>query len=155
MLRCLPNLEDLDLQYNFMETIPRTICLLSKLRKLNLAHNKLKILPAEIGKLITLELLDLSHNCLEDLPNELGDLDIDRLEVSGTSMNVPNTSLKTVKFRFSDTVLQNFRIHDNSLNQLQYPISSEQHQSWCLLYFLTCRSNICNSNSSLNNLRRK
>jgi len=55
-------LEELCLSENQLETIPKSIGKLTKLRKLDLENNNLKRLPEELINLPNLKLLDISKN---------------------------------------------------------------------------------------------
>ncbi len=57
--------EKLELQYNNLETIPKSLFSLPCLEELNLSHNKLKHLPENTEWSCTLRELDVSHNYIK------------------------------------------------------------------------------------------
>lgn len=65
IVKCLSQLQELDISGNSLSVLPRDINQLSQLRSLDLSNNKLKILPDSIGQLSKLQTLDLSHNQLK------------------------------------------------------------------------------------------
>jgi Leucine-rich repeat (LRR) protein len=67
-------LESLELCYNELGSVPRTIGFNTSLRRLKLSYNALVSIPPEIGMLTHLEELQLTHNQLSVLPAELGAL---------------------------------------------------------------------------------
>jgi hypothetical protein len=70
----LADLEHLDVSFNQLQALPRSLGCLGKLRRLDLRNNQLVALPAEIGELRSLRVLDLSANPLQALPPELASL---------------------------------------------------------------------------------
>lgn len=66
-----PNLEDLVLTSNRIQTLPSEISGYTRLKKLNLTSNQVSALPPEIGKLQALEELSLYKNRIEKLPTEI------------------------------------------------------------------------------------
>lgn len=66
-----PNLETLDLSYNYLTELPSGIRSLTRLKKLVLNNNELLGLPPQIGELKSLEYLDLWSNELTYFPEEM------------------------------------------------------------------------------------
>ncbi|XP_077239811.1 leucine-rich repeat protein kinase family protein [Tasmannia lanceolata] len=64
---CLKKLEDLDLSFNKLKSLPNDIASMSALRSLRVANNKLVDLPSGLSCLQRLEDLDLSNNRLTSL----------------------------------------------------------------------------------------
>lgn len=63
-----PSLRSLSLKANMLTDVPSFITSCSSLRLLNLSHNKLTAIPEAIFELEFLECLELSHNMLHDVP---------------------------------------------------------------------------------------
>lgn len=61
----LIGLISLSLTSNNLETLPESLCRLTRLRSLNLLRNKLTCLPSKFGNLINLETLYISSNRIE------------------------------------------------------------------------------------------
>lgn len=89
-------LKELDLEGNYLTSVPHEMNFLKQLEKLNLNSNKLSSLPHEIGFLNNLKELNLEGNQLEYLPPEIGFL----------------------------TNLKELYLDDNQLTALPYTISS-------------------------------
>jgi hypothetical protein len=68
-------LEELNLPYNKVKSLPTGIDQLKSLKKLNLVSNEVKKIHKNIGKLQHLEVLDLAWNKIESLPDELADIE--------------------------------------------------------------------------------
>ena len=68
-----PNLVELNLSNNQIETLPPSLFKAKKLRILKLYKNNISDLPSEIGQLKNLVHLSLSYNNLELLPDSIGD----------------------------------------------------------------------------------
>eukprot|EP00741_Cyanophora_paradoxa_P001357 tig00000480_g1313.t1 len=68
----LVNLEELNVGYNQLQSLPPEIGRLTKLRVLRAECNHLSAVPREIGKLEQLTWLNLQHNGLTTLPVEIG-----------------------------------------------------------------------------------
>ncbi|KAI8093775.1 uncharacterized protein BX664DRAFT_278911 [Halteromyces radiatus] len=69
--QCLTTIQ---LQNNYLTSLPRELWRLTALRKLNVGHNQLAEIPADIGHLTQLEELYLHNNQLTTLPCQLGRL---------------------------------------------------------------------------------
>jgi leucine-rich repeat protein SHOC2 len=67
----LKRLKLFDLQGNRLRTLPRTVGQLTALLRLTLHENQLTALPDSIGQLASLERLDASHNALRALPEAI------------------------------------------------------------------------------------
>ncbi|MDP3533508.1 MAG: leucine-rich repeat domain-containing protein [Alphaproteobacteria bacterium] len=67
-------LTNLNLNYNYLTSLPRTIDNLINLKVLSLRYNKIKSLPKTIGKLIHLEALLVKGNKLRSLPRTINKL---------------------------------------------------------------------------------
>jgi len=70
----LPNIRELNLRRNQIETLPETIGNLGSLRILYLDRNHLTALPEAIGNLRDLQELSLGRNQIETLPETIGRL---------------------------------------------------------------------------------
>ncbi len=70
----LSNLEELNLTYTNLQTLPPEILTLTTLKALYVGSNSLTELPSELGNLSNLQTLDLSRNQLVALPPEIGNL---------------------------------------------------------------------------------
>ncbi|XP_033634809.1 plant intracellular Ras-group-related LRR protein 5-like [Asterias rubens] len=67
----LTRLITLDVSFNRVITLPKTISCLQSLEELTAAHNKIVVLPSCIGDLARLKVLDLTKNLLRDVPGEI------------------------------------------------------------------------------------
>jgi internalin A len=85
----LSQLQELDLSYNQLSTLPEVIGQLSQLQELDLSYNQLSTLPEAIGRLSKLQELDLSGNQLSTLPEAIGQLS--KLQVLNLSDNQLST----------------------------------------------------------------
>ena len=63
----IPNLKELRISENLIESLPNSISHLSKLEVLEVHHNKIAELPDKIRKLTCLRLLNIAHNKIRDL----------------------------------------------------------------------------------------
>lgn len=71
LLACV-QLQVLEVQYNAILTLPRTIGSCTELVSLDLSHNSLRFLPRELGSCVNLEVLNLDANDLRTLPPQVG-----------------------------------------------------------------------------------
>ncbi|CAJ0635451.1 9952_t:CDS:10 [Entrophospora sp. SA101] len=67
----LPLIEKLDISNNQFVTLPKKICLLTKLTHLLCAYNILSELPSDISSMKALQVLDVHYNNLNSLPKEI------------------------------------------------------------------------------------
>ncbi|KAI8905061.1 hypothetical protein EDD86DRAFT_257956 [Gorgonomyces haynaldii] len=67
-------LEDLNLDYNLLSSLPNTIGFLENLKELHLQCNELRYLPKTIGCLQKLQKLWLNNNQLQELPETMRNL---------------------------------------------------------------------------------
>ena len=70
----MSNLEFLDIHSNKIDSVPESICNLTKLQALNISYTDLKSLPKNIDSLSELIRLDLFGCRLTSLPSELKNL---------------------------------------------------------------------------------
>lgn len=96
----LPHLSYLNLNYNRITCLPKSIGLLFHLKELLLAHNCLQTIPSSVTRLVKLQKIDLSFNKLEELPEKIGELE------SLRKLNVCNNKLKSLpkSLGCSDTI---------------------------------------------------
>ncbi len=107
-LRCLTAL---DLSYNRLKAVPDFIGALSQLLQFNLKYNNLKSITFSIGLLKDLQDLDLSNNKLTNLPKEIGNLSSLRfLNLHNNCFTELSDSLETL------TSLKTLKLGMNSLN---------------------------------------
>ncbi|MGV9200180.1 MAG: leucine-rich repeat domain-containing protein [Promethearchaeia archaeon] len=74
LLNKLSSLKKLNLAFNDLTKLKKSICALSNLRILNLSGNKIRTISKEIANLQHLRELDLSYNNLTELPFTIGAL---------------------------------------------------------------------------------
>ena len=74
IIKEFPNLTDLSLDNNSIESLPESIGEFSNLNYLYLSNNNLTILPDSIGNLSNLKWLDLDNNNITILPDSIGNL---------------------------------------------------------------------------------
>lgn len=74
MISRMNRIEEIYLQFNALEFIPRSIGDLKRLRILKLGGNNLKALHPDIGRLDELEILSIWNNNISFLPREIGEL---------------------------------------------------------------------------------
>jgi hypothetical protein len=67
-------LTNLDLHTNKIQSVPREIAHLKRLRRLNIAINEIDHIPPSLGGLTSLEWLNMNDNKLVHLPESIGDL---------------------------------------------------------------------------------
>ncbi|KAL9654365.1 hypothetical protein ABK040_010393 [Willaertia magna] len=89
----LNKLYEIDLDFNFLKTIPKTICELNELIILRIENNELEYLPNEISYCKHLKGLYLSKNKLKYLPETIGELkEIRKIHVEYNCLiNLPNS----------------------------------------------------------------
>lgn len=89
----IPHLMHVNLSYNSLTEVPRSIALLFHLEELLLRENKLTHLPEELCLLSKLKMLDVSYNQLSCLPKSMGKLEkLERLNVSHNSLtSIPHS----------------------------------------------------------------
>ncbi len=123
-LRALPNmaaftkLMELNIHYNYLESLPDELSSLQELSSLNASHNFLQALPESFYYFTQLTTLDLSYNILKEIADELGFLDnLTTLRLNDNHLRgVPN-ALKNLK-HLSLLSLQNnlFQIRPEDLS---------------------------------------
>ncbi|KAJ7593728.1 hypothetical protein C8J56DRAFT_884513 [Mycena floridula] len=87
-LNQLPNLRELDVQNNLMETLPRYLSQMDSLTTLNISNNKFRTIPLVVCQLPRLQNLDISFNLIEELPTELGRLtELERFIFAGNRVS--------------------------------------------------------------------
>lgn len=83
----LISLHLLNLACNRINQLPNSFALLSNLQSLNLASNRLKTIPSQIFQLQQLKKLDLSYNTISQLPEKLSALkDLEVLTIAGNRL---------------------------------------------------------------------
>nr|XP_047128450.1 leucine-rich repeat serine/threonine-protein kinase 1 [Hydra vulgaris] len=63
-----PRLEELELQHNLLETLPKNVFEMPALQAINCGNNKISFLPFDMWIAKSLKILVLDNNCLTDLP---------------------------------------------------------------------------------------
>jgi len=100
----IASLNDINIGFGAMTTIPNCIGNLKNLQILNLGHNSLKSLPNEIGKLTNLKKLDLTYNAIEKVPSTIENLTkLEYLNLGSNKIDsIPSaiTSLENLKSLF-------------------------------------------------------
>lgn len=81
----MPLLEELDVSYNQLRTLPNDLCI-PTLLSLNVSHNQLDLVPKSIASCSRLKTLNLSKNHLTSLPADL--VNLGRLELFDISENL-------------------------------------------------------------------
>jgi Leucine-rich repeat (LRR) protein len=81
----LPQISQLDVSFNRLETVPPLIGLATNLQYLNLSNNKLKQLPDELSLMSQLRELCISFNKFESIPSCV--YNIARLEILVAATN--------------------------------------------------------------------
>lgn len=112
---CQSFLEEVDLEYNQLGALPKSIGNLRRLRVLRAANNQLTDLPEEISGLSSsLKELHIAHNRLVEAPSALGKL------VSLEHLDVSYNQLRTLETMTFDalTRLQTLRASANQLDTL-------------------------------------
>ena len=85
----LLNLDILNLSYNAIDRIPKSVAHLRTVSALYLQGNRLTSLPAEIGELENIQILDLANNELRRIPGALGKLPkLRRLDLSYNKLTI-------------------------------------------------------------------
>src|SRR5438132_155487 len=74
------NLIKIDLNYNKIKEIPKSIGDLVNLQKIDLSYNQIKKIPESIGQLNNLQILKLSNNKIKEIPESIG------VETSATAL---------------------------------------------------------------------
>ncbi|KAG0682362.1 cysteinyl-tRNA synthetase [Pichia californica] len=93
-----PRLVNLDLEVNYIKTIPSDISNLISLVTLNIACNRISQLPDSFGQLYNLQSLNISSNRLKNIPSQIFKIEgLKKLDLSYNSINeIPeNISLLT------------------------------------------------------------
>lgn len=102
----LPQLETLDLRYNYMRALPDNLGELKKLKTIHCGGNSFLKFPAVLTTLPQLKELSISARLLDDLsPNLLKLANLEKLEVSGKH------SQKYKKVYFLEKLLKNIKRH--------------------------------------------
>lgn len=112
-------LEELSLEANQIQDLPKPLFRLHKLRRLILADNEIQDLPSDLGNLIALEELDISKNDFRLIPDEIEKLKkLTYLDVSSNSLGeVPDSITKLPE-------LQNWVVNDIALGEIPPEIGS-------------------------------
>ena len=83
----LPYLEYLDVSHHAIQTVPKFIKNLKRLKVLKLSSNKIATIAGEIGKLVLLESFDLNDNLIKEIPASIGNLrKLKYLELAGNEI---------------------------------------------------------------------
>ena len=112
LFRIAPNLEELNLDDCFLETVPESITNLANLKKLSLANNKLETVPSFLENSTQLMELNLSYNSLYSFPPEIKNL------TNLRSLQLVNTYIESVPKWISN--LNNLEELDVSSNRLKF-----------------------------------
>ncbi|MFX0076113.1 MAG: leucine-rich repeat domain-containing protein [Candidatus Hermodarchaeota archaeon] len=109
----LTELEELYLNNNQLDDLPRWIGDLSNLKILNIGKNRFKELPIEIMKLKNLQQFYLRYNDLEELPETLGNLN------TLTTLHLDSNELTSLPEAFGKLInLQSLSFWNNKLGKL-------------------------------------
>jgi len=100
----ITSLNEINIGFGKITTIPNCIGNLKNLQNLNLGHNSLKSLPDEIGQLTNLKKLDLTYNAIEKVPITIENLTkLEYLNLGSNNIDsIPSaiTSLSNLKSLF-------------------------------------------------------
>jgi hypothetical protein len=127
VLECLPALRVLNLYDNSLAAIPtRSFEKMTQLEELNLSFNKLLSIPKEISALSSLRLLLLDKNLLRALPDSISQLTLEdsTFDISGNQLAIPpqevaNRGFSAVKRYFQLLQQeQHLRVPDSVINSL-------------------------------------
>lgn len=72
IVECCPNIEELILDFNELQSLPETICQLKNLKVLSCANNQLVSIPTNLTKCRQLTTLRINNNQIRCLPQSLG-----------------------------------------------------------------------------------
>ncbi len=93
------DIENLNISYNQLTTLPETIGNFVNLKELNLGCNQLTILPESIGNLVNLKELNLSYNQLTILPESIGRLvNLRYLNLHNNLLTILPASILNIKY---------------------------------------------------------
>ncbi|RXG14179.1 leucine rich repeat (LRR) protein [Leeuwenhoekiella aestuarii] len=88
-LSVMKKLQKLDLGYNGLKILNKSIFDLKVLKELRLSYNHIKVIPSELGKLKLLEKLYLNNNLLTEIPASIGNLNgLQELGLENNSINI-------------------------------------------------------------------
>jgi Leucine-rich repeat (LRR) protein len=121
----LPKLETLCLSNNVIKLIPRGIVKLSSvLVELELNKNFLQTLPEEIGSLKNLRSLHVAHNVLRELPEAIGTLPL------LTTLWLEHNRLATLPDTFALPALEDLNLHDNRFPEVPKCVLQHATLQW-------------------------
>ena len=79
-------LKELLIDSTSITKLPDSICNLTNLQTLNISNTKISELPSSIGNLVSLKNLDISNTRISTLPDSIWGLELEKLNMSGTSI---------------------------------------------------------------------
>jgi Leucine-rich repeat (LRR) protein len=111
-----PNLRKLKI-YGHLRELPEKICDISSLKELNLIFNNIEYLPKSISKLQNLEVINLDHNQLKKLPDEFCNLkNLKQLLISENYLaNLPDCIGKLSNLRVLSSDLNDIKMIPRSI----------------------------------------
>ena len=117
----LPNLTTLDLSYNNLTSLPKSITRLENLTRLYLSWNKLTSLPKSITRLENLTEIKLNKNNLTSLPKSITRLEnLTRLDLSWNQLtSLPKSITRLENLNFIDLSHNNLTSLPKSITRLE------------------------------------
>lgn len=99
-----PNLRELDLGGNRIDSLPKDLSALAGLKILRLERNRIEVIGKEIGSLTNLIYLDLGKNKILALPYEIGNLkELEFLQIWGNEITMlPQSISELPKLKWVD-----------------------------------------------------
>lgn len=124
-------IEKLNLAYNEFDAFPPEILNLTKLRSLSLNHNRISVIPHEIHRLKALRTLSLNNNIISDLPKEIGRLrELVALNLSNNNLTRLPSEIKQIPLRYLDI--------SNNPTEIPIEITEKKADPYVILdYFFT------------------
>ncbi|TMW66164.1 hypothetical protein Poli38472_003929 [Pythium oligandrum] len=144
-------LEELDVEYNRITTLPLSIGRLTRLRLLRAANNQIKTVPDSVSQLLELTEVYLAHNRVKQAPAPLGSLvALEKLDISYNQLE----TLATMDFEPLKR-LHTVRLNVNQLTELPDSLALAPIQELCVAgnQFTTLPSTILRLQSTLRVLK--